>query len=74
MYGTRHGCNEVRETAERLGMHPPNASCSFRSCQVNGAMAFLESGAEADVARVIDGTDSYLNREAEFGYRRFITP
>ena len=62
-YGVFRGINEVRESAERLGLQLPGARFEYVACQTHEESAFLEWRAEADEATVEDSADSYLIRD-----------
>lgn len=62
-FGVFRGCDEIRESAARLGLQLPDARLAYLSKQVHEETAFLEWQAEAEGTRVPDGADSYLIRD-----------
>ncbi len=59
-YGVFRGCDQVRASAERLGLQLPDARFEYLARHVHEESAFLEWRAESDQVRVEDGADSYL--------------
>jgi hypothetical protein len=57
------GYDGLRDRAARMQRKLPNCTFHYGTRLVEGEMAFLEWTAEADGARVRDGSDSYLIRD-----------
>ena len=57
------GVEQVRKSAERLGLQLPNAHFIYVSRQIHGDFAFLGWRAESDRFHVDDGADSYDIRD-----------
>lgn len=61
--GVFHGCNQVRQSAHRLGLQLPEAHFEYLSCQIEGEWGFLEWRAESEEICAEDGADSYVVRD-----------
>lgn len=61
-FGVFRGSEQLRASAERIGLLLPEVRFASLASHVDGEMAFLEWAAEADGVRVLAGADSYLIR------------
>ena len=61
-HGVFRGSDEVRQSAQRLGLRIPDARFEYISCQIHGEWGFLEWRAESDDMCAEDGADSYVVR------------